>query len=159
MTEEVAQEGQAEQGFQIQRIYLRDVSFESPLTPELFRGEWTPEQNFHFNIKPEKLSEDVYNVSLEITVTAKHEDKTAFLIEIEQAGIFTISGFEEGQLDHMLRSYCPNILFPYAREIISDMTVKGGFPPLLLAPVNFDAVYAQHLADQGKDENAGQTVH
>ncbi len=139
---------QAQQQFAIQKIYVRDVSFESPNAPAVFTGEWQPEVNLDLNTQADPLEEGVFHVDLALTVTVKNQDKTAFLVEVHQCGIFNISGFDDQQMGHMLGSYCPNILFPYAREAISDLVTKGGFPPLLLAPVNFDALYAQHLAQQ-----------
>ena len=139
---------QGNQQFAIQKLYLKDVSFESPNSPAMFTREWQPEVNLDLNTNTQALSEGVYNVVLSLTVTVKNSEQTAFLVEVQQAGIFTVNGFAESELGHMLGSYCPNILFPYAREAISDLVTKGGFPPLLLAPVNFDAVYAQHLAQQ-----------
>ena len=106
------------------------------------------------------LSEGVHEVVLSVTVTAKIGEKTAYLVEVQQAGIFTIIGFAENEQAHMVGSFCPNILFPYAREAISDIVNKGGFPQLLLAPVNFDALYAQHLQNQqNKNEDPDESVH
>ncbi len=141
-------EPQPEQQFAIQKIYIRDLSFESPNAPAVFTGEWQPEVNLDLNTQANPLEEGVFHVDLALTVTVRNQDKTAFLVEVHQCGIFNISGFDEEQMGHMLGSFCPNILFPYAREAISDLVTKGGFPPLLLAPVNFDALYAQHLAQQ-----------
>ena len=144
---------QEQKNFAIQKIYLKDVSFESPHSPAVFsEEEWQPEINVQLNSETKKLGDDVFDVALSITVTAKHEDKTAFLVEVQQAGVFTMQGFEGEELSAMAGSYCPNILFPYAREAISDLVAKGGFPQLLLAPVNFDALYAQHR--QKTAENA-----
>ncbi len=140
-----------EQQLAIQKIYLRDVSYESPNAPETFTREWQPDVSLDLNTHANSLDENVYEVVLSLTATAKNAEKTAFLIEVQQCGIFTLQGFEEEQLGHLLGSYCPNILFPYAREAVSDLVTKGGFPPLLLAPVNFDALYAQHLAQQQQD--------
>jgi len=139
---------QGKQQFAIQKLYLKDVSFESPNSPAMFTKEWQPEVNLDMNTTTQALSEGAYNVVLSLTATVKNNEQTAFLVEVQQAGIFTVNGFAENDLGHMLGSYCPNILFPYAREVISDLVTKGGFPPLLLAPVNFDALYAQHLAQQ-----------
>jgi preprotein translocase subunit SecB len=137
-----------EQQFVIQKIYVKDVSFESPNTPALFTKEWQPEVNLDLNTNANPLGEGVYNVMLSLTTTVKNQSETAFLVEVQQCGIFTLNGFSDQEMGQMLGSYCPNILFPYAREAISDLVNKGGFPPLLLAPVNFDALYAQHLAQQ-----------
>lgn len=130
--------------FTIQRIYVKDLSFESPQTPNIFNNpEWKPEVNIELSVKNEKLQNNTYEVLLLITVTLNHEKKAVLVTEIKQAGIFTVEGVEGEQLNHLLASYCPNILFPYAREVISDVVVRGGFPQLLLAPVNFDALYEE----------------
>jgi len=144
---EATQQG-SQQQFAIQKLYLKDVSFESPTSPAMFTKDWQPEVNLDMNTNTQTLSEGVYNVVLSLTATVKNAEQTAFLVEVQQAGIFTVNGFAENEMGHMLGSFCPNILFPYAREAISDLVTKGGFPPLLLAPVNFDALYAQHLAQQ-----------
>lgn len=148
---EATQQG-GQQQFAIQKLYLKDVSFESPNSPAMFTREWQPEVNIDLNSNSQPLSEGVYDVVLTLTATVKNSDQTAFLIEIQQGGIFTINGFADNEMGHMLGSFCPNILFPYAREAISDLVTKGGFPPLLLAPVNFDALYAQHMAQQQQQE-------
>lgn len=148
--------------FDIQRIYVKDISFETPNSPAIFTVEWKPEINLDINTTASKLGEGVYEVVLRVTATAKVSDKTAFLIEVNQAGIFTVSGFEGDHLTHTLHSYCPNILFPYAREVVSDLVNKGSFPALNLAPINFDALFAQHLARQKKAEAEapqGDAVH
>jgi preprotein translocase subunit SecB len=136
-----------EQQFAIHRIYLKDVSFETPNSPAVLREEWKPEINLQINTKVNPLETGVFEVTLVVTVTAKQGDKTGFLAEVHQAGIFGISGFDEPQSKSLLGSYCPNSLFPYAREAISDLVTKGGFPQLLLAPINFDALYEQQIAN------------
>ena len=140
--------------FSIEKIYLKDVSFESPDAPAVFTADWKPEINMDLNSQGHPIDNNVYEVELSITVTAKNKDKTSFLVEIKQCGIFSISGMDDANLNGMLGSFCPNILFPYAREAISDLVTKGGFPQLLLAPVNFDAIYAQHLQN-----NEGETIN
>lgn len=142
----------AEPQFSIEKIYLKDVSFESPDTPTIFTDDWSPEINMDLNSTGKPVEGNIFEVELNITVTAKNKDKTAFLVEIKQCGIFSISGMDEANLNGMLGSFCPNILFPYAREAISDLVSKGGFPQLLLAPVNFDALYAQHVQNNRGDE-------
>lgn len=143
-------EGQAqEQHFAIQKIYLKDVSFESPNAPTVFtEGEWKPEVNIQLNSTNQSLGQNTYEVDLKITVTTKHNDKTAFLVELTQAGIFTVAGFAPENLKGMLSAYCPETLFPFAREAIAELVSKGGFPPLLLAPVNFNALYLQQTQQQ-----------
>ena len=144
-TNQANQEQTNEAHFQIEKIYLKDVSFESPAAPQIFTEEWKPEINMDLNTHGKVIDENVYEVELVITVTAKNNGKTAFLVEIKQCGIFSIAGMDEANISGMLGSYCPNLLFPYVREAISELVSKGGFPQLLLAPVNFDALYAQHL--------------
>jgi preprotein translocase subunit SecB len=153
---EATQQG-GNQQFAIQKIYIKDVSFESPNSPAMFTKEWQPEVNLDMNTNTQLLSEGVYEVVLSLTATVKNADQTAFLVEIQQAGIFTITGFAESEMGHMLGSFCPNILFPYAREAVSDLVTKGGYPPLILAPVNFDALYAQHMAQQQQAGEAAST--
>ncbi|WP_018691555.1 protein-export chaperone SecB [Algicola sagamiensis] len=131
--------------FAIQRIYVKDMSFESPKAPEIFKKEWQPDVKLDLDTRSSELEEGVYEVILSITVTTKVEEETAFLCEVQQAGIFTIMNMPEDQMSHMMGSFCPNILFPYAREAISNIVNRGTFPALNLAPVNFDALYAQYL--------------
>lgn len=136
--------------FVIQRIYVKDISYEAPSTPEIFQTEWTPQVDFNLQTNSQKITDDVYEVVLQITVTTKLKDKTAFLVEVKQAGIFTLKGFTKEQLDPMLGSFCPNILFPYARELISATISRGSFPPLYLAPINFDVMYQEQLKHHKK---------
>jgi preprotein translocase subunit SecB len=137
-----------EKQFAIQKIYTKDLSFETPNTPKIFTEKWEPTVDFNLGSTVSPLENSLYEVALTVTITVKSEDKTAYLVEVNQAGIFTISGFSDQELGPMVGSFCPNILFPYAREAISDLVAKGGFPQLLLAPVNFDALYAQHIQAQ-----------
>jgi preprotein translocase subunit SecB len=137
--------------FEIQRIFTKDISFEAPNTPHTFVEEWKPEVSLNLETKSNRLQENLHEVILSITATVSTGNKTAFLIEAHQAGVFMIKGFPSDQLHQMLGSFCPNILFPYAREVVSDLVVRGGFPQLILAPVNFDALYTQHLEQQPKE--------
>ena len=137
------------QQFAIQKIYLKDVSFESPNSPQSFASEgWRPDINIQLHSAHQVIAQDTYEVVLDITVTAKSQEKTAFLVEVKQAGIFTVAGFSEENLAGMLGAFCPEMLFPYAREAISELISKGGFPQLLLQPVNFNALYAQQEQQQ-----------
>jgi len=136
--------------FNIDRIYLKGSSYEAPNTPHTFLEEWKPEVQLNLETKSNRVQDNKHEVVLSITATVTSNKKSAFLIEVDLAGIFEISGFANDQLRQMLGSFCPNILFPYAREVISDLVVRGGFPQLLLAPVNFDALYAQHMEEQKK---------
>lgn len=137
-----------EKQFVIQKIYLKDVSFETPNSPHVFTQEWTPEVNVDLNTRSIKLDEGVFEVVLTVTVTARVGEGVGFLVEVQQAGIFTIGNFAEEELGAMVGSYCPNILFPFAREAVADLVAKGGFPQLLLAPINFDALYAEKLRQE-----------
>ena len=136
---------QAKPEFSIQRIYTKDISFESPKTPQLFSEQWTPEVKMEINTDAKPINDPLYEVNLKITVTVQHKDSVAFLIEVMQAGLFTLKDFETAQRNQMLGSFCPNILYPYAREVISSLAAHGGFPALYLSPINFDALYAQHV--------------
>jgi preprotein translocase subunit SecB len=148
------------QQFAIQKIYLKDVSFESPNSPQAFTdGNWQPQINVQLNSSNQSIADDTYEVVLDITVTAKHEDKTAFLVEVKQAGIFTISGFPQENMGGMVGAFCPETLFPFAREAISELVSKGGFPPLLLAPVNFNALYTQQVQQQATAQAEEDTAH
>jgi preprotein translocase subunit SecB len=134
--------------FAIQRLYLKDVSYEAPNTPKTFREDWQPAVTLDISTHANELEPGLHEVVLAITATSKNGEQTAFLAEVKQAGIFTMRGFTHEQMHHLLGSYCPNILFPYIREAISDLVNRGGFPPLYLAPINFDALYQQHLQQQ-----------
>ncbi len=146
-----------EQGpqFGIQRIYTKDISFESPNTPALFREQWQPKVNMEINTSAKGLDKDIHEITLDVTVTAKLEDKVAFLAEVKTAGIFSMSDFSEDQLKQMIGSFCPNILFPYAREAITDLVTRGGFPQLYLAPINFDALFTQQQQQTAEKANTG----
>jgi preprotein translocase subunit SecB len=134
-----------EKQFAIQKIYTKDISFETPNAPGIFTQKWEPALEFNLGTQVAPLENSVFEVSLTVTVTVKIGENTAYLVEVNQAGIFSIGGFSDQELGPMLGSFCPNILFPYAREVVSDLVNKGGFPQLILAPVNFDALYVQHL--------------
>jgi preprotein translocase subunit SecB len=142
--------------FAIQRLYLKDVSLETPNSPHIFREKWTPQLNVNLSSTTKDLEPAVYEVVLSVTATVKSGDSTAYLAEVQQAGIFSLEGFSRAELGPMLGSYCPNILFPFAREAVSDLVIKAGFPQLLLAPVNFDALYAQHVQAQGGGDGDGK---
>ena len=142
---------QPNQQFAIQKIYIRDASLESPNAPAVFQdGQWQPEINVQINTEGKSLADNLHEVTLTITVTAKQKGKTAFLVEVKQAGLFLLTGFPKEQLGGMVGAYCPEVLFPFAREAISDLVGKAGFPQLLLAPVNFNALYMQHTQQQAQ---------
>ncbi len=148
-----------EQKFAIQRIYVKDISFETPNSPVAFTEKWEPNLNVELNSQANKLNEGLFEVVLNVTVTAKLGEKIAYLVEAQQAGIFELSGFDEQQMGHMIHSFCPKVLFPYAREVVGDMVNRGSFPQLNLAPVNFDALYAQHQQKQQNADAAEQPLH
>ena len=148
-----------EKQFSIQKIYTKDISFETPNSPQVFAGKWEPTVDSNLGTTNQSLEETMFEVSLSITVTVKSLDNVAYLVEVNQAGIFSISGFSDEEKAPMLGSFCPNILFPYAREVVSDLVGKGGFPQLLLAPVNFDALYAQHIQQTQQQAPSSSTVN
>ncbi len=157
----MSEANQKQATFALQRIYIKDLSFESPNSPAIFQKEWKPQVNLDLNTRNQAISATQHEVVLSLTVTAKLEDKVAFIVEVQQAGVFQIEGLEPQQLAQTLGAFCPNILFPYAREAIDAAVLKGSFPALMLAPINFDALYADALkrqAQQGQEENA-QTSH
>jgi preprotein translocase subunit SecB len=140
------------QQFGIQRLYVKDLSLENPSAPEVFLQEWSPEVNLDLDNSSRELDDNNYEVVLTVTVSAKNGDKTAFLVEVKQAGIFNIAGFSDNELTHALGAFCPNILYPYAREAVTDAVIRAGFPQLYLAPVNFDALFEQHLQQQSAND-------
>lgn len=143
-----------DQQFEIQKVFIKDASFEAPNSPEIFREKWQPKTDVHLAAQNVKISDELYEVTLNVTVTSTQNERTAFLVEIKQSGVFLIKNFPEEQLNHLIGSYCPHTLFPFAREAISDLITKGGFPPLLLSPVNFDALYQQQLAKIKEEQQA-----
>jgi len=145
----------------IQRVYLKDVSFETPNSPAIFTGQWDPQVGIELNSSAKALDDNGnFEVVITVTVTCKVGEKTAYLAEVQQAGIFAITGFDQAQLSHLLGAYCPNVLFPYAREVVSSLVNNGSFPQMLLAPINFDALYAQHLAQKAQQaQQAAASTH
>lgn len=143
----------AETSFQLQRIYTKDISFEVPGAPEVFLQSWQPKVNLQLNTHTQRVGDSTtdYEVVLELTVTASNDEKVVYLVEIQQAGIFSAVGFEGEELEQLLGAYCPNLLFPYAREAVSDLVSRGTFPQLLLQPINFDALYQQAKQQQAEE--------
>ena len=133
--------------FHVQKLYVKDVSFELPNAPQIFQDNGQVEIKMNLSQKVETLAEDVHEVMLTVTVTATIDDKTAYLAEVQQAGIFNIIGLNEQGLHAALNTLCPHTLFPYARRTITDLVADGGFPPLVLQPINFDQVYAQRMRE------------
>jgi len=142
--------------FTIQRIYTKDMSFETPNSPAIFAKEWKPEVKLDIDTRTSQLDGNLVEVVLAVTVTATVEGETAFLCEVQQAGIFGIGEMPEGNKSQLVGSYCPNLLFPYARETVSGLVNKGTFPPLNLAPVNFDAIFAAYLQKRAEAAKAEQ---
>lgn len=136
---------QQEVQFNIQRIYTKDISFETPNAPAVFQKEWKPEIKLDIDTRTNEVTENLFEVVLSVTVTATNDGDTAFLCEVQQAGIFAIGEMADNNKAHMLGSYCPNLLFPYARETVANLVNRGTFPVLNLAPVNFDAIFAQYV--------------
>ena len=145
----------------IQKIYVKDFSFESPQSPDIFAGgkDWKPHSNLNLRSTHSQIKdkEDLFEVVLTITVETKQDDDSLFLVEIQQAGVFQIKGYEKEEFGHIVGSYCPSILFPYAREAVANVVARGGFPEFILQPINYDALYAQTLQQQ-KDA-AGEAKH
>lgn len=127
--------------FGVQRIYLKDVSLEAPDSPEAFRRAYNPQVSFSINSRSKKLDGNMYEVVLRLTADVKQDNKTSFLVEVQQAGIFEVAGLEGERLEQVLSITCPTVLFPYGREAIDSLVTKASFPPLMLAPINFEAVY------------------
>jgi preprotein translocase subunit SecB len=154
-----AADAPVEQQFAMQRIYTKDLSFESPSTPGVFKKAYQPKVNVDLNTRSSELDDPGnFEVVLKITVTAVIEGETAFLAEVQQAGIFFIAGFTEDQLRRVLGISAPNILFPYVRECIDNLIVKGGFPPIMLAPVNFEALFEQAMAQAAQQAAAREAA-
>ena len=147
MTEEVKTE-QTEQQFSIQRMYIKDFSLENPMGPEAFTITEQPSINQDLGSEINKINDELYETVLKLTITASLNDKTIFLVEIQQAGLFAMKGIEGDELSRVLNTICPQILFPYAREAIDSALTKATFPALMLPPINFDGLYAQALAEQ-----------
>ena len=141
-----------EKQFAIQKLFIKDISFESPNSPLVFTEKWEPTVDINLSSSANKAPQDLFEVAITVTVTVKNSDKTAYLVEATQVGIFGVKNFPDQEMGPLLGSFCPSVLFPYLREVVSDVVTKGGFPPMLLNPVNFDALYAQHV----QQESAGK---
>ena len=145
-------------GFGIEKLYVKDLSLELPNAPQIFTDRDAPQIGIEISNAASKIDDGIYEVVLTITVTSKICEKTAFLIEVAQAGIFQVRNVPEENLEIIFSITCPNILFPYAREVVSDLSVRAGFPPVVLSPINFEALYAQQKQQQVQDE-ASKTTH
>lgn len=127
----------------LQKVYIKDVSFEVPGAPQIFQEQGQPQIQLNLAQQVGTLAENVYEVVLTVTVTCKLAEKTAYLAEVQQAGVFGVSGFDDQNREAVLATYCPNVLFPYARQVVSDLIQNGGFPPFLMQPINFESLYAE----------------
>lgn len=160
----MSDEQQAQRQFLVQRIYVKDLSFEAPNTPHIFQEEWKPEINVGLGSEANRLGNDQYELVLKVNVEAKHGDKTVFMVEVQQAGLFQAAGFNDEEMDALMGVAAPNVLFPYARETVSDLVTRGSLPQFVLQPVNFEALYTQqrqakaqanaHAATPGNGEPA-----
>ncbi len=142
--------------FNVQKVYLKNVSFEAPNTPSIFQEQAIPQLQLNLNQKVARFDDDAYEVVLTITLTCTINEKTAYLAEVDQAGVFGIAGFDESGIDMMLGTHCPNTLFPYARQALGDLISHGGFPPFLLQPLNFEAIYAEQLRRRMEQGDSAQ---
>ena len=144
--------------FTVEKIYVKDVSFEAPNAPAIFNETGQPQLNMNLNQKVGRLDGDMFEVVLGVTLTCTLNDKTVYLAEVEQAGIFGLAGFDDRTLDMMLGTYCPNVLFPYVRQSISELIVAGGFPPFYLQPINFEGLYAEGLRRRAEQSQTGSVA-
>jgi preprotein translocase subunit SecB len=129
----------------LQNIYVKDASFEAPTGPNIQVTEWNPQFNLNMNTTASMMAESVHEVVLTITLEAKVADKVAYLVEVKQGGLFMIRGYTDDDTRRVVGAFCPGVLFPYARQAVSDLILRGGFPPFLLPPVNFDGLFQQSL--------------
>lgn len=144
--------------FTIQKIYVKDVSFEVPGAPQIFNEPGQPQLELNLNQKVARIAEGLFEVVLGITLTCKLGDKTVYLAEVEQAGLFGLAGFDDRQLDFMLGTHCPTVLFPYVRQTIGELVSQGGFPPFYLQPINFEALYAEGLRRRAEAQQGGSAL-
>ena len=152
----VAAEANNGPAFTVEKIYVKDVSFESPNSPTIFNENVQPDLQLNLNQKVQRLSDTAFEVVLGVTLTCKAGDKTAYVAEVQQAGVFGLAGFDEQILDAMLGTQCPNILYPYATAAISNLITAGGFPPFPMQPINFDALYGESLRQRAAQLQGGE---
>lgn len=145
-----AQEQTQQPGFSIEKIYVKDASLEIPHAPQIFTDRTQPQIGIELGNFAQQIEENIFEVAIKVTVTSKIADKTVYLVEVTQAGIFQISGVPAENLELIVGITCPNILFPYARESVSDLVVRAGFQPVLLNPINFEALFAQQKQQQAE---------
>ncbi|MDQ1121156.1 MULTISPECIES: protein-export chaperone SecB [Pseudoxanthomonas] len=141
--------------FTVEKIYVKDVSFEVPGAPAIYSENIAPELNLNLNQRVQRLAENAFEVILGVTLTCKAGDKTAYVAEVQQAGVFGLAGFDAQTIDALLGTQCPSILFPYVRQLLSDLIQAGGFPPFFLQPINFDGLYAETLRQRAAQGQQG----
>ena len=141
--------------FTVEKLYVKDVSFEAPGTPQVFNEAGQPQLQMNLNQRVQRLNENAFEVVLGVTLTCTIAEKTAYLAEVQQAGVFGLAGFDDASLDAMLGTHCPNALYPYARQVVSDLITAGGFPPFVLQPINFEALYAEGLRQRAAQVQPG----
>jgi preprotein translocase subunit SecB len=146
---------QPQRQFTLQRIYTKDLSFEAPNSPAIFQKEWTPEIKVGLGSNVNRVGDGVVEVVLNVNVEAKHEGKTVFMVEVHQGGIFAVQGFDDKEQEALMAIAAPNVLFPYVREVVSDLVTRGSFPQFVLQPVNFEAVYAQQQQKRAAQQPDG----
>ena len=159
MSDQPISNGSAETGggpqFSVEKLYVKDVSFEAPNAPAVFNEQAQPQLQMNLNQRVQRLNENAFEVVLGVTLTCTIDEKTAYLAEVQQAGVFGLAGFDETTLDAILGTHCPNVLYPYVRQVIGDLIAAGGFPPFLLQPINFEALYAESLRQRAEQQATG----
>ena len=145
--------------FTVEKIYVKDVSFEVPGSPAIYGESTQPELNLNLNQRVQRLNENAFEVVLGVTLTCKAGEKVAYVAEVQQAGVFGLVGLEPQAIDALLGTQCPNILFPYVRQLLSDLIQAGGFPPFFLQPINFDALYVETVRQRAAQANAGELAN
>jgi preprotein translocase subunit SecB len=145
--------------FSIQRVYLKDLSFETPQGASAFQKQWKPKVSQDLNTKTTQIDEGIFEVALRVTITMADGEDTVYIVEAEQAGLFTIKGFSEEQMPQVLNTTCPGILFPYLRETLDNVVTKGSFPALMLPPINFDVLFANAVKQAEAESNSKDSEH
>lgn len=153
----MSEEQPAQRQFLVQRVYTKDLSFEAPNSPTVFKENWQPEINIGLGTEVSKHGDATYELVLRVNVEARHDQKTVFMVEVQQAGLFTVQGFNDEETDAVLGVAAPNVLFPYAREVVTDLVSRGSFPQFVLQPVNFEAMYAQQRQARAEQAAAAQS--
>lgn len=143
--------------FAVEKIYVKDVSFEAPGAPQVFTEQGQPNLEMNLNQRVQRVADNLFEVELGVTLSCKLAEKTIYLVEVRQAGLFGLGGFDDQTLDGMLGVHCPNILYPYARQVVSDLITAGGFPPFLLQPINFEALYAEGIRQRAAQQDLAGT--